>query len=545
MDVQVLYALTSELASSRAVAAATRRSAAAGSAPRCNCFAMTVSETQVMRNPRLPEQAYVAGSVLLDAFPLIDGPAAAPMRLFVRQPQPHNPRSFMWLLAAPEEQLAVLDGVLQVQAARADELPRVAKSEAEVWWLLEPSERGAASGDSRDSHDPRRASASASSNAANAGTSSGASAAGLVGSIDTAAAKEAVASAASGAAAGLAGFASWAKKGIAKAADVAAATVASASAGESFRLRSGRSVSVVKKLAEGGFSEVFLVRDSAGGPHGERFALKRCLAQSAEDVRSLRAEMAVHKRCAGSDFVMQLLDSNEEAVVERAGMTRVVMLFPLYSDGSLYDQMAEAIKEQRAWPFPEQVAVQLAVDILSGLEALHAAGFAHRDLKPHNVLLGSLGGAGAGPLRLPQDIARARPVLMDLGSCTALVQRVGSRKEAMNVVDEAAVKSSAPYRAPELYEVPQIPFLLDEKVDVWSFGTSLFAMTFGKCYSPFEHPTQGLLTLAIHQAAVKWPAGSEFSPALQRVLERTMAKDAAERPTVAELKGLLLALAQR
>ena len=544
MDVQVLYALTSELASSRAVAAATRRSAAAGSAPRCNCFAITVSETQVMRNPRLPEQAYVAGSVLLDAFPLNDGPAAAPMRLFVRQPQPHNPRAFMWLLATPEEQLAVLDGVLQVQAARADELPRVAKSEAEVWWLREPSERGTASGDARDSRRASAsASASASSNAANAGTSSGASAAVLVGSIDTAAAKEAVASAASGAAAGLAGFASWAKKGIAKAADAAAATVASASAGESFRLRSGRSVSVVKKLAEGGFSEVFLVRDSAGGPQGERFALKRCLAQSAEDVRSLRAEMAVHKRCAGSDFVMQLLDSNEEAVVERAGMTRVVMLFPLYSDGSLYDQMAEALKEQRAWPFPEQVAVQLAVGILSGLEALHAAGFAHRDFKPHNVLLGSPGGAGAGPLRLPQDIARARPVLMDLGSCTALVQRVGSRKEAMNIVDEAAVKSSAPYRAPELYEVPQIPYLLDEKVDVWSFGTSLFAMTFGKCYSPFEHPTQGLLTLAIHQAAVKWPAGSEFSPALQRVLERTMAKDAADRPTVAELKGQFLALA--
>jgi hypothetical protein len=49
----------------------------------------------VMRNPRPPEQAYVAGSVPLHAFPLSDGPAAAPMRLFVRQPQPHNPRAFM------------------------------------------------------------------------------------------------------------------------------------------------------------------------------------------------------------------------------------------------------------------------------------------------------------------------------------------------------------------------------------------------------------------------------------------------------------------
>ena len=45
------------------------------------------------------------------------------------------------------------------------------------------------------------------------------------------------------------------------------------------------------------------------------------------------------------------------------------------------------------------------------------------------------------------------PVLMDLGSCAKARKTVDDRRGALALEDEASVKCSAPYRAPELTEV--------------------------------------------------------------------------------------------
>ena len=58
------------------------------------------------------------------------------------------------------------------------------------------------------------------------------------------------------------------------------------------------------------------------------------------------------------------------------------------------------------------------------------------------------------------------PVLMDLGSVSKARVEIRSRKEALAAEDEAATKSSAPFRAPELTQVPS-QITLDERVDIW------------------------------------------------------------------------------
>lgn len=65
----------------------------------------------------------------------------------------------------------------------------------------------------------------------------------------------------------------------------------------------------------------------------------------------------------------------------------------------------------------------------------------------------------------------------------------------MSVQEDAEAHCSAPYRAPELFDVPS-QCVLDERVDVWSLGCLLYFIMYG--ISPFEQVRQ-LLTVPFLQ----------------------------------------------
>src|SRR5215469_492532 len=90
-----------------------------------------------------------------------------------------------------------------------------------------------------------------------------------------------------------------------------------------------------------------------------------------------------------------------------------------------------------------------------------------------------------------------QPILMDLGSLQPSPTPITSRSQALAVQDQAAEHSTMPYRAPELFDV-KTGSTIDTKVDIWSFGCTLYACLVGK--SPFEarsEETGGSLSMCV------------------------------------------------
>jgi serine/threonine kinase 16 len=145
--------------------------------------------------------------------------------------------------------------------------------------------------------------------------------------------------------------------------------------------------------------------------------------------------------------------------------------------------------------------------------------WAHRDIKPANVLLSEDG---------------KTPVLMDFGSARPARIKITDRKIALAQQDDAAENCSMPYRAPELFDV-KTDTTLNEKVDVWSLGCTLFAMAFGE--SPFEmtiNSQGGTIALAVLNRQFYFPSSKKdlYSKKFQDLISWMLNTDPITRPDI-------------
>lgn len=152
------------------------------------------------------------------------------------------------------------------------------------------------------------------------------------------------------------------------------------------------------------------------------------------------------------------------------------------------------------------------------------------------------------------------PVLMDLGSLAPSPTPITSRSMALAVQDTAAEHSTMPYRAPELFDV-KTDTVIDTKVDIWSFGCTLYACLVGK--SPFEarsEETGGSLSICVlggdwrfpdegrdnkgkarqgqpiqQNGQADKPTDAGISESVREVVRKCLQVEPAERPDVDEL----------
>jgi tRNA A-37 threonylcarbamoyl transferase component Bud32 len=156
-------------------------------------------------------------------------------------------------------------------------------------------------------------------------------------------------------------------------------------------------------------------------------------------------------------------------------------------------------------------AARVGLEVLGALEAAHAAGILHRDVKPDNVLLGRHG----------------RVVLTDFG--------IAQIEGETNLTDTGGFVGSPEYIAPERV-LGQRP---GPASDLWSLGVVLYAATEG--VSPFRRSNTPATLQSVLNAHPAPPAAAQGP--LAEVINGLLQKDPAHRPGAARVRALLEAAA--
>lgn len=167
-----------------------------------------------------------------------------------------------------------------------------------------------------------------------------------------------------------------------------------------------------------------------------------------------------------------------------------------------------------------EIAAELIAQVASALDAAHALGLVHRDVKPENILL-----AGAEN--------EYRAYLTDFG----LAKRLSSE----TVLTSAGLMvGTLDYMAPEQAQGRPV----DQRADVYALGATLFRALTGQVPFPGEQDVTKLLAKVRESP----PAPSQIVPDLPRafdaILGRALSRDPAERyPSAGDLARAAVAAA--
>lgn len=248
-------------------------------------------------------------------------------------------------------------------------------------------------------------------------------------------------------------------------------------------------------IGEGTFGKVYKGMNERTG---EMMAVKQLsiMDGSEEDVRGLQKEISVMWHLDHDNIVRYLGTARSERYL--------FIVLEYVSGGSIANML------QQFGSFEEKLTRRFTMQILGGVEYLHAKGIIHRDIKGGNVLVSNEGVAKLADFGCSRQVTQM---------CTA------SMEESLQ-----AIRGSVPWMAPEMIKQTGQTFTSD----IWSVGATVIEMGTGK--PPWPEFRNNLAAL-FHVATSSTPPAppEHFSDKCKTFLKRCFIMDPTERATASAL----------
>ncbi len=248
---------------------------------------------------------------------------------------------------------------------------------------------------------------------------------------------------------------------------------------------------IVRKLGSGGMAVVYLAEDQE---LGRRVALKLLDERHASDEQFVERFRREAQSAAG------LNHPNIVSIFDRGHAAGTYYIAMEYLDGRTLKELLV-----RNGPTPIPIAIDYARQILGALAFAHRNGIIHRDIKPHNIVVGSDG----------------RLKVTDFGI---------ARSGASQMTEAGSIVGTAQYLSPEQARGAPV----DPRSDLYSLGIVLYEMLTGQV--PFTGDTPVEIAMK-HLSQVPEPPSTlrpEVPHDLDAVVMRALAKDPNQRYDSAE-----------
>ncbi|HEX2164302.1 MAG TPA: protein kinase [Thermoanaerobaculia bacterium] len=268
-----------------------------------------------------------------------------------------------------------------------------------------------------------------------------------------------------------------------------------------------------------------ILRTLGAGGMGEVFLARHLHLDELRVVKVLRRDLA-----ADPDSQKRFL--REARLATQVKHPNVAILYDCsrLADGSFYmvwehvegQEIGDRLAEQG--PFPLTVALELGIQALRGLAAIHSIGVIHRDVSPDNLMV------------YTDSSERLRLKVIDLGLARTL-----SADPLYEVTQVGTFMGKLRYCSPEQARAAEGESL-DHRSDLYSLGLVLYEMISGRL--PFEGGS-GAVSLVQRLSQDPMPLAGRnpevaVPPALDQAVLRSLARDPAlrYRDAVAMIEGL-------
>jgi serine/threonine protein kinase len=255
---------------------------------------------------------------------------------------------------------------------------------------------------------------------------------------------------------------------------------------------------ILGRIGRGGMGIVYRAEDE----RLQRVVALKVLPPAFEEDRDRRARFLREARAAAAVSHPNIASVHE--IGESDG--RVFIAMELVEGRTLRAMLADG-------PLPIPGAIKIATQIARGLAKAHQAHIVHRDLKPDNVIVG-------------EDL---HTKILDFGLAKVTTSGPTETPSALERLEtatrEGMLLGTPQYMSPEQAKGRS----LDATSDVFSFGIVLYEMVTGR--RPFEGPSITEVIIAIDRDTPRRAseANPRVPPALERVIDRCLEKDATRR----------------